>query len=67
MCVCVCVYMCVCVCVCVCVQHPDSEQQVRDGMRAAEELLLSRPTHTGEYRLLVPLKQVLHMFILPLK
>ena len=56
----VCVYACMFVCVraCVCVQHPDSDQQVREGVRAAEELLLSRPTHTGEYRLLVPLKQV---------
>ena len=51
-------HVCLCVCVRVYVQHPDSDQQVREGVRAAEELLLSRPTHTGEYRLLVPLKQV---------
>jgi len=39
-------------------QHAESEQQTKDGIKSVEELLLSRPTHTGEYRQLVPVKQV---------
>ncbi|XP_076469344.1 actin-related protein 8-like [Babylonia areolata] len=38
--------------------HAESNQQVKEGIQAVEELLLSRPTHTGEYRQLVPVKQL---------
>jgi hypothetical protein len=41
-------------------QHPENTQQIVDGVKAVEELVLSRPTHTGEYRQLVPPKQVLY-------
>ncbi|KAK7101992.1 actin-related protein 8-like [Littorina saxatilis] len=40
-------------------KHPDRDQQVKEGYRAVEDLLLSRPTHTGEYRQLVPVKQLI--------
>ncbi|KAL8621355.1 hypothetical protein ACOMHN_053376 [Nucella lapillus] len=40
-------------------KHADSKQQVKEGIQSVQELLLSRPTHTGEYRQLLPLKQLI--------
>ncbi|KAK7483653.1 hypothetical protein BaRGS_00025086 [Batillaria attramentaria] len=39
-------------------QHPECGVQVKEGVKAVEELLLSRPTLTGEYRQLTPFKQL---------
>lgn len=31
-------------------QHPEAGQQIRTGLTTIEDLLMSRPTLTGEYR-----------------